>query len=184
MIFFGARFGACFGAHLRSIGRGHIGRGHIGRDGRHANVKIVDQIDIANGDGVRQAAESDVRSNASAGNRLEIGGFDTVDGKRGIGRKFGRLGRSGSRTLHGCSDNRCCERMFGIAFGCGDNRQQIIGIPTPYAERQHIGKSGLASGDCAGFVKYDGVDFTARFQRFGGTDKYPHARRATGRNRH
>ena len=74
--------------------------------------------------------------------------------------------------------------MLGITFGGGDDRQEIIGLPTPLAERQHVGEGGLACGDRAGFVQHDGVDFTACFQRFGGTDQHPHASRAASRDRH
>ena len=146
--------------------------GGIGRNVGHVDVKVVDQVGVADGDGVRQTAEGDTRGDATAGNRLKIGGLREFRNVRDVG------------FFRSCGNDRSSERVFGIAFGGGDNRQQIIGTPMPHAQRQHIGKGGFAGGDRAGLIQYDGIDFAACFQRFGGTDQHPHASRAASRDRH
>lgn len=75
-------------------------------------------------------------------------------------------------------------RMFGIPFGTGGNRQQIIRHFAPFSKRKHVGQRWRSSGDRACFVKHDGIDFAAGFQCFGGTDQHAHLRGTTSRNRY
>ena len=133
---------------------------------RHADVEGVDQVGVADGGGVRQPAEDDVGGDALPGNRTERSSLPWC------GRVLLRRGH-----------DRGGERMFGVAFGRGCDRQQVVRGVTPGAERQHVGQRGPSGGDGASFVKYDGIDFSAGFQCFRGADEHAHACGAAGGDR-
>lgn len=55
----------------------------------------------------------------TAGQSPKIGGLREFRNVRDVG------------FFRSCGNDRSSERVFGIAFGGGDNRQQIIGTPMP-----------------------------------------------------